>query len=249
MKKKLVLVLLLATLIAGGAFAQISMSAGFGGTFTADFARYNWTALAKQYMQAEDYDDYDQNIVGGGFFAYFDATYAMASLGMGFYGISPVDAKTKADWTKNQMSMSLTTFDISIYGKYPFVLGPVTVFPLLGMEFKIALAQDWNFEGKRYAWNDPLRVLLRELSGSPGTVGQYWNTTWFKFGVGADIPLAFDGKLYLRPMFLYGFGTLPKEMSQDIAAWNLAGVFLGGKMVDGILSGLDVKIAVGYKLF
>jgi len=73
MEKKLVLLLLMATLLAGGAFAQISMSVGGGGTFTADFMSYAWSEDGKKWMDAakQDLDLYNQNIIGGGFFAFF----------------------------------------------------------------------------------------------------------------------------------------------------------------------------------
>ena len=119
-------------------------------------------------------------------------------------------------------------------GKYPIDLGAATLFPMLGVDFKIAVAQDITVDGEKYAYDDKLR-------NQKGTVGEYWSTVWLKFGAGADIPLG--KKWYLRPMFLYGFGRLPKSTQQSMNAMNIH-----IKTVDKIIyHGLDVNLAVGYK--
>jgi len=234
MSKKLVLVLLMATLLAGGAFAQFSMSAGLGGTFTVDFTNFAWTKEAKDMMKAAGYEpnSSDMNVIGGGFFAYFDATYAMLSLGMGFYDISPANADRKKAQNDAKITNSLTTFDVSLYGKYPFPLGAATLFPLLGVNFQIAVAQDYTVDGNKSSWED---------RNKNDDISEYWSSVWFKFGAGADIPLG--KKFYLRPIFLYGFGRLPKTTKESMDTMN---IYI--KMIDKIIyHGLDVKLAVGYK--
>jgi len=229
MRKKLVLALLMATLIAGGAFAQFTISAGLGGAFSADFISLVWPQDNDAASDLLDHlggqkDLYDMNIIGGGFYAYFDATYVMLSLGMGYKDIKYMNANTRE--AMGDMKMSLTTFDISLYGKYPVPVGKVTTFPLLGVELRIAVA--WDIDGEK-------------VSGYPGTMGKNWNTIWFKFGFGVDIPLS--GKLYLRPMFLYGFGTVPK-FYQDLLDGSLNA---GRKLADAVVQGIDVKLAIGYR--
>lgn len=237
--KKLVLVLFLATVLAGGVFAQSGISAGIGGTFTADFLRVNWT---KNFLDTIppgsgfEKNTYDQNILGGSFFVYVDATYVMFSLGMGFYDISPVNSTLKAFYDLFKIKQSLTTFDIGVFGKYPISLGFMSLFPLLGVDFKLALAQDTIVDGERSA-----DYSLIDAVSPGGTIGEYWSTVWFKLGVGADIPIG--DKLYIRPMILYGLGTTPKVLQKQIDAARVGSVRAG----DVFSHGIDVKVAVGYK--
>ena len=231
MKKKLVLVLLLATLIAGGAFAQFSMSAGIGGAFSANFLNFAWTKDAKDALKAADLPTnfMDQSLIGAGFFGYFDATYVMVSLGLSFYDHRYTNADSQKDNSANgNITYSLSTFEIGILGKYPIPIGPASIFPMLGGDFKIATGYTKKIWGIRFNYADDYKI------------AEYWSSVWLKFGVGADIPLG--DKLYIRPMFLYGFGTLPKLFKELQDAANES-----KKMVDIIHHGFDIKVAVGWK--
>jgi hypothetical protein len=239
MQKKLVLLLLMATLLAGGVFAQINISAGFGGTFSADFTRHNLTKDGKDLnLPSEALSTFkfyfDQNITGGGFYAYFDASYAMLSLGMSFYDISPADSDLNKAQKDAKITSSLTTFDIGLYGKFPISLGAATLFPMLGVDAKIAVAQDTITDGTKISWGVDYR--------KDDSLAEYWSTVWFKFGVGGDIPLG--DKLYLRPMFLYGIGTVPKSLQETLDTFN---DLADKKLADIIVHGLDIKLAVGFK--
>jgi hypothetical protein len=236
--KKLVLALLMAATLAGGVFAvDFSMSAGLGGTFAAGFQNYAWTDDGKKVVDSgvfgsKDTNVNDQNQIGGGFFAYFDATYAMLSLGMDFYDLSPANKDAKKALDKAKTTYTLSTFDISLLGKYPIALGAASLFPMLGVDFKIAVSHDMTVNGKKYTFGKDYN--------KNDNIGDYFTSVWLKFGAGADIPLG--QKLYLRPMFLYGFGSLPKETKDSMDAMNK-----GKKMADIVLHGLEVKVAVGYK--
>lgn len=257
--KKLVLVLLLATVLAGGVFAQSGISAGIGGTFTADFVNLAWTKNGRDVVQAaaphfpEDY--FNQYIVGGAFFAYVDATYVMFSLGMGFYNISPANKALKSLFDDEKIRQILTTFDLSLYGKYPISLGPATIFPMLGIDCKFALAKDIKVNGTKYAYgsingttfsNDVVGGFddgfISWANNDEGTVGEYWTTLWVKFGVGGDIPIG--DKFYVRPMILYGFGTVPKALKETLDGMGWTSPL---KIADIILHGADVKVAFGIK--
>jgi hypothetical protein len=227
MKKKLVLVLLMATLFAGGAFAQVSMSAGLGGTFSYNTMIANWTSDGKDMLSGNPFlkaESFNMNMTGGGFFAYFDITYVMLSAGMGFYDV----ASASKDANNSKAKNILTTFDIGLLGKYPFAVGGGYFFPLLGVDVKIAVADDYIVDGEKV-----------DLPGKV-SASDMWTSLFFKFGIGGDIPLG--DKLYLRPMFLYGFSTLPAEFKkmQDEANKDK-------KMFDLIYSGLDIKLAFGFK--
>jgi hypothetical protein len=230
MKKKVVLALLLATLLAGGAFAQFS--AGFGGTFTADFTTYSYTSDTKDFMNAFNVplDMLNSNIVGGGFFAYFDAVYIMGSLGTGFHDITPANSDLKKAMESIKQKMSLTTFEIELFGKYPIALGGISIFPMLGVDIKLALAYDMTLDGEKISYTDNEDNKLSDLT-----------TVWGKFGIGADIPLG--GKMYLRPILLYGIGTNDKVQKETLDAPGSSNVL---KAI--VNHGLDVKIALGFKL-
>jgi len=232
MKKKLVLVLLLATLIAGGAFAQFNLSAGLGGNFSASFLNYAWTKDGKDALKLSDTPTnvIDQNLVGAGFFGYFDATYVMVSLGFSFYDLRYANADTQREATYGgNVTFSLTTFDIGVLGKYPIPIGSASIFPMLGGDFKIATAYTAKIWGIRLNYADDYKI------------GEYFSTVWLKFGVGADIPLG--DKLYIRPMFLYGFGTVPKYLKKYV----LDDINEDKKLADIIHHGFDIKVAVGWK--
>ena len=236
MGKRLVLAPLMAALLAGGAFAQAAFSAGLGGAFSANFTNYQYTEDGKKAMP-QPADWFDTNYTGGGAFAYFDAAYAMASLGITFYDVTPAnkDAKKAMDIMKEKVSF--TTFDIELFGKYPINLGAFTLFPLLGVDFKLALAYEQSIDGTKTTYED-----MQKLSGKSGKVDRL-TTIWGKIGVGADIPLG--DKLYLRGIFLYGIGTNDEDQKETLEQ----GVGpLAEKALNGILNhGLDVKLAVGFK--
>ena len=166
MKKTLFLVLF-AALVSAAAFAELprfALSAGAGGQFTVDF-----TSMSSG-GQSET-----ESFVGGGAYAFFDATFVQAELGILLGGVSQTGAPD---------SLSLTGFRAGLFGKYPIALGSMTLFPLLGIDGVIWLS------GKMGDFEIP--------SESLSDAGQFW----IKAGVGADINLS--EKLYLRPQFLYG---------------------------------------------
>ena len=75
-----------------------------------------------------------------------------------------------------------------ILGKYPFNFGKVTAFPLLGVEYRLALSvKDEN--GKR-------------VDDYPGLSSGDFSAFWFQFGGGLDYALT--DALYLRGSALYG---------------------------------------------
>jgi hypothetical protein len=229
MKKKVALALLMATLLASGAFAQLS--AGFGGTFTADFTTYSYTKDTKDALKAlgMPLDILNTNTTGGGFFAYFDAAYAMASLGMGFHGITPANSDLKEAMDDMKQKMSLTTFEIELLGKFPFAVGGISVFPMLGLDIKLALAYDMRLDGEKFSYTDVDDNKLSDLT-----------TIWGKFGIGADIPLS--NKMYIRPILLYGLGTNNKEQKTTLDAPGASNT------IKSIVNhGLDLKVALGFK--
>jgi len=247
MAKKIALALLIAAMVTGGAFA-IDLSAGIGGTFTANFQTFSWGEDGKKYresLNSADFteDVYDMNLIGGGFFAFFDASYVMASLGMGFYDISPADENRKKRWEENKRSQSLTMFEIGLYGKFPIELDSFTLFPFLGADFRIAVSQTIKQDGKTYKYGetyDGVKQVATDKDGNEYSLNDVAGHVMFKLGIGADIPLG--DKMYLRPMISYGVGTLSKATKEGQEEDNKDQDW--GKLIH---HGLDVKLALGFK--
>jgi opacity protein-like surface antigen len=129
-RKGLVVLMVVAVLAAGNAFAQMpefKLSAGAGGYFTSDFGGgSNGNIVVKLPYR------------GGGGFAFFDATFAELSFGF-FAASGDLKINTKQD-------TSYTGIDISLLGKYPFTLSEqFTLFPLLGIDYRHFVS--WKMNG------------------------------------------------------------------------------------------------------
>ena len=235
MDKRIFLALLVVTLAAGGVFAEVQLSAGLGGSFTADFQNYRYTSDGKDMLDARglDKDINNMNRIGGGFFAYFDASYVMASLGMTFYNFTPANKDEKKDWKDDNYKISDTEFNIGVYGKYPIEMGKMVLFPILGADIKLALGRTYNADGEKSKYTDD--------EGEEVSPLKHLTTVYFRGGVGLDIPLG--EKMYLRPIFLYGIGTKSNDQKEDEdGAWNK-----DPKLMSYINHGLDIKLALGFK--
>lgn len=244
MAKKTALALFAAVLTAGGALAQIPLSAGLGGTFSAYFFDVSWNSNGKKVLDTfnMDSDLFNKHFIGGGFFAFFDATYGMASLGMNFYSVIYVNEEIHESMQDDNETESLTELTIGLYGKYPFDLGKVTLFPLLGIDIKLVLANTTSIDGEEFKYTnidgEEFKYMNEDGEGANPFVDL--SSLWFKAGVGVDIPL--NEKLYLRPMFLYGLGLNNRAQSIKLRDMNNPVT-----MASFINHGLDLKIALGYR--
>ncbi|MDR3020397.1 MAG: hypothetical protein LBU66_05785 [Treponema sp.] len=232
MVKRIGLALLIAAVAATGVFA-LDLSAGIGGTFRGNFNQAAWTQDGKDMLDAAkmDEDIFNSNLFGGGFFAYFDATYVAVSLGMGILDESPANADVKKLYDDAKTSYTFTTFDIGLLGKFPIDLGGFTLFPAAGVNFRIPLDYVQTVDGKDYKWADEY---------DDESIIEWMTEIWFNFGAGADIPLG--DQLYLRAMFLYGFGTLSKADKEQQDERNKPKA-----LYSQINHGFDFNLAVGFK--
>ena len=226
--KKLVLVLVM---IGCGAalFAQgIGLSAGLGGNFAAQFMTFAPTQDAKDAgYKAEDDNGH---LIGGGIYAFFDATYVEANVGL-MFGNANADKEPDSPSSSSSYSdkgNDVTALKLSLFGKYPIDLGGFTLFPMVGIDGQI------NLGGKYYGEDVPDD--FKDFAGYE--FNELFSYFWIKAGVGVDIPLS--DKLYLRPEFLYGirFNT---DQEKDYLDRD-------PKMADTIAGhGLDVRLALGFK--
>ena len=89
----------------------------------------------------------------------------------------------------------------SLLGRYPFALGPVSIFPLLGMEYDLNLYyQDIDGNDLKARFPDQEKADLNQF--------------WFKAGVAADIAL-YKG-LSARSQALLGFKLLNQGEKADL---------------------------------
>jgi len=131
--KKLVLLLLMAILLAGGAFAQnFRLSAGGGVILGPSFAEWKGSDSSTKYSGF----DFGIN-------AFFDATYAEVNLGLLFN-----TSKSDIDSARNEDSIYLT---LGLLGKYPFSLNyKLALFPFIGIEYNIGLGSKYDGEATEF---------------------------------------------------------------------------------------------------
>ena len=119
MKKKLVLAFLMATLFAGGAFAQFSLSAGGGALLVPSFSR------TKAGSVSDTISNFDFGVNG-----FFDATYAELNVGLLF---------GKMDMGSVKLNTMTLTF--GLLGKFPFsVSDNLVIFPFAGIDYNVGLS-------------------------------------------------------------------------------------------------------------
>jgi len=216
MRKKIILMLLMAAFLTGGAFAQINMSAGLGGNFGV-------------YMRSYSGDgDNPKPVIGSGFHAFFDATYAVAKLGMFIGGSSD---EIEGPYGKSKYKNTSAFFSLGLLGKYPIELGSFTLFPMLGFEYNIFMSGKYSSEVNG--------VEVSSEKGSRSDLGDESSANdmfILQLGAGADINLT--DNIYLRPSLLWGIDL--HRNSKEKADKEIRDVSV-------FKHKLDVGIAIGYK--
>jgi len=186
MKKKLVLVLLLATVILGGAFAQEKfLSAGASVTMLPSFSTY-------EYNDPDGYtwnnESYAQTGFGFGFDAFLDVKYARFSVGMLF------DRQTYSLLVAKRIT-DVTYLNIGLIGKYPFSLGSkFALYPFAGLELNLGLGGKYSAEVLGYTVASG--TIKAWAEGSKYSVSDLTTTLSIVFGVGLDFNLT--DSMYLR---------------------------------------------------
>jgi opacity protein-like surface antigen len=129
MAKKVLLVIVLAVIAAGGAFA-IDMSAGGGAFYASDFGggvqltEIPWDAI--------------------GIYGFFDAAYAEVSASLGF-------GSGTVEFLGNNVGLfSFTSLNFGLLGKYPFYINDkITLFPAVGIEYQAVLSAKLEGDEKK----------------------------------------------------------------------------------------------------
>ena len=99
------------------------------------------------------------------------------------------------EWPPDDDGHSSGFLSLSLLGKYPFALGQFSLFPLAGIEYDLIL----YYHDENGADLDKTGL----------------NQFWFKFGVGADIPIVKG--LSIRPLALFGFKLLNSDEKSTLA--------------------------------
>jgi opacity protein-like surface antigen len=205
MMKKMIALGVCLVVMSTAAFAQVKLSAGAGGLFQALWS----TTKSGDSSETE-------STTGGGFFGFFDATYAEVDLGLVFDSVDIMGSK-----------MSLTSFTLGLVGKYPIALGEsLTVFPLAGFDYNIFLS------GK----SGEQTISRSDLSDAFGDdyIGTF---DVFNIVIGGGVDYSITPNLFIRGEVRWGF-KLPSKLEQDMldASSDLS-IFTHGP---------KISLAVGY---
>jgi len=184
---KKVIAILVIFLCAGAALsAQVQMSVGVGGSFTSAFGGGGEMTVSG--LSA----GFEFPYSGGGFHAFFDATYFEASIGL-FFGTLNMEGTGLVSGTSGKI-MDFDGLTLGLLGKFPIDLGFLTLFPAVGIEY-LLISNGKDDNGN--SLSDP----------------DEFNHLWIKFGVGADFSIT--EQIFIRGTILYGI-RLESSLESDI---------------------------------
>jgi len=129
---------------------------------------------------------------GGGVYLFFDAVYAEFFAGYSFStGTLEWEAGGSPDFGPD-IDMRRTYLNGGMFLKYPFELGIIKLFPLLGADYERSLSFTAELpDGHKFE----LKTGNKDAKAL--------SALWFKFGAGLDADITSD--VYIRAQFLYGF--------------------------------------------
>jgi hypothetical protein len=243
MKKYIVLLLAIFAQAAILPAADFSLSAGGGGLFGYTFSRYTLEGGMVKSTQSMDRLDY-----GGGLF--FDAVYAEFTVMIqgGDYSYAEKMVHGSTPLANGKGRGYETSLGFSLLGKYPFKINErISWFPLLGIEYQIALMQKRQPEDGDFVYNRTKGYLPedRDKDGKPYPLSA-WNSWWIDVGAGLDYNLV--GPLFLRSELIFGF-RLPTgyEMGALEVVKNPPTNVKDPKL-KGLTGGPSLKISIGYHI-
>jgi hypothetical protein len=230
MKKLLVIAALLALTFT--AFGQVQLSVGGGASFSP-----TWMSN-KATFDVAPVDGETMTLTNAinalSISAFVDATYVQAYVG---YAMTLGDLKATEKYSSDLLGtddsdtspQSGTWLVIGALGKYPFKVGSMVVFPLLGAEYDLNLTYKYDGSDAKDTMDSDEKANLNQF--------------WLKAGIGADIPVG--GALYVRPEALFGYKLLSKLESDGVDSMEaLPGV---GKDTQTDIR-IDIGVMLGYKL-
>jgi len=159
--------------------------------------------------------------------AYLDAQYAQLSVAFAATATGTEKVESGGSTTTSDFNYNFSYVSTELLGKYPFKLGSVNLFPLLGAEYDFNLTYvDTNGNDLRAAATDQQRKDLNQL--------------WLKVGAGADFNIT--RHFYLRPEVLFGY-KIPSQTDKDAVDSLKAG---GATDVSFAWTRWDFSVMAGY---
>ena len=219
---------------------DLPMSTGGGGLLGYTFTRYTLEGGGVNSTQKMDRIDY-----GG--FLFFDATYGVASViikgGNNSFSedmIVDVSSLGGTSGTGNELSLGF-----SLAGKYPLIINEkITWFPMLGIEYHIALIQRRSAGGLVYDRTDGIFMEDRDKNDKPYPLS-VWNSWWINIGAGLDYNIS--DVLFLRGELLFGF-RLPTRYELGALKVIEDKMNIKNPSLAGLTGSPSLKIGVGYRL-
>ena len=204
--KKLIAVIALLVLALGAHAAGLQAGAGASAGF---FIKEMLTSLASPAVSSDTTDTHWPV----GFTAFFDSPYVQANVGysqslLGHEKSTQTISGSTSTLVNTDIAATKGYLSIAVLGKYPLALGPVSLFPLIG------LAVDFNVLAMDASGND-LKASMTDQQKADE------NQFWVKAGVGADVMIF--GKAFIRPELIAGLKLPNGSERSAIASAQQAG--------------------------
>lgn len=229
-------------------FPARSFSAGGGGVAGYTFTRYVLEAGTESGGEIQSAQTMDRFDYGG--FLFFDANYGELAVlvqgGSSGYG-ETMEAKAGDSWgtvssgTGAGAEMSL---GFSFLGKYPVQIAEkMRLFPLLGLEYRVAL-REWRQPegGITYDRTEGRLPEDRDKDGNSYSLAA-WNS--LRIAIGAGLDYALTGPWYVRGELLFGF-RLPTGYENGVLEMTKRQFGAPDPKLTGLTGGPAVKVALGY---
>jgi hypothetical protein len=255
MKKSVSIMIFTALLVTGLHGEIFPLSAGAGGLVGYTFTRYTMEAKGSLDPVIDGnialYQTMDRVNYGG--LLFFDATYGEVTFsirgGRNAYRETMDQRLEGGSWatvTDDKGTGSEVTIGFSLLGKYPFrVTEKVTWFPLVGIEYQMALLEQRTPQGDTV--HDRTAGELDADLDKDGNPYALWAWNCFTIDIGAGFDYQLKGRLFLRNELLFSFRlqtpyetgslemTKEKFRASDFSLMGLTG-------------GPTLKTSVGYRL-
>ena len=165
-----------------------------------------------------------------GVVAFFDATYAQASVGWQMVAgphLTTTQTLLGATSTTNtDLTVTVGNLSLALYGRYPIKLGSATISPMLGVEYDLNLVDADSGVDLRAGMSSQQ---LADL-----------NAFWIKAGVSADFLLS--PRFFVRPGLMIGWKFLSQGENATISSAP------SGTTVSIVNLAAEISVLFGYRL-
>jgi len=220
---------------------DFSFSVGGGGLVGYTFSRYTLGGTDIDSNQSMDRFNY-----GG--FIFLDATYVEFCV---MYQANNNSYKETMTYSGIPLSDSEGTgteasIGFSLLGKYPFKINKkFTLFPMVGIEYQIALVQIRHPKGDLSDYDRSEGKLPEDMdkNGDPYPLSA-WNSFWIDIGAGLDFYLT--DSLFLRGELLFGI-RLPTDYEMGALETIKKLLNVSDPTMAGLTGSPNFKLSIGYR--